>query len=320
MNPGAQRIVFAGSPAFAVIQLQALLDAGLPVVGVLSQPDRPAGRRRRLTPTPVRALAEERGLAVATPPGLRRAENRAALEAMAPDLIVVAAYGLLLPAEVLELPAMGCLNVHASLLPRWRGAAPVERAIMAGDRITGVCIMQMDAGLDTGDVRLACPLQIDPMETGGELEQRLALLGAEALIAVITNPAAHPPRPQPEQGATYAARLGREDARIDFARPAVQLGRQVLALSARLPVTVADGDGRVRLRLLRARPVATSADAAPGTLTAIDAGGLRLATGDGCLEILEAQLVGGKGSILAAADLANAVSARISTGARLDAV
>jgi methionyl-tRNA formyltransferase len=320
LNPGAQRIVFAGSPAFAVVQLQALLDADLPVVGVLSQPDRPAGRRRRLTPTPVRMLAEERGLPVATPPGLRRAENRAALEAMAPDLIVVAAYGLLLPPEVLELPAAGCLNVHASLLPRWRGAAPVERAIMAGDRHTGTCIMQMDEGLDTGDVRLARSLEIDPAETGAELEQRLARLGAEALLEVITDPGAHPPRPQAEEGVTYAARLGREDARIDFTRPAVELSRQILALSPRLPVTVADDDGRVRLRLLRARPEADGADAAPGTLIAIDAGGLRLATGNGCLTILEAQLVGGKGSILAGADLANAVATRVSPGARLDAV
>lgn len=298
-------------------QLRALLDAGLPVVGVLSQPDRPSGRRRRLTPTPVRSFAEARGIEVATPPGLRRAPNRAALEAMAPDLMVVAAYGLILPAEVLELPALGCLNVHASLLPRWRGAAPVERAMMAGDTHTGVCIMQMDEGLDTGPVRLARSIPIDDGLSGGELEARLATLGAAALLEVLADLDGHPPLPQPAAGATYADKLGREDARADFERPAATLARQILALNPRLPVTVEDTDGQLRLRLLRARVGDTGAAGAPGTLTAIDRHGLHVATGDGTLCVTSVQIVGGKGTLLEGADLHNALTTRIQPGARL---
>lgn len=317
MSTPFQRVVFAGSPAFAVVQLEALLDAGIPVVGVLSQPDRPAGRKRRLTPTPVRSLAEERGLPVATPKGLRRAANRAALEAMAPDLIVVAAYGLILPAEVLTLPAGGCLNVHASLLPRWRGAAPVERAIMAGDTETGVSIMQMDEGLDTGAVRLMRSIPIDATVTGGELESRLATLGAAALLEVLADPDAHAPVPQPATGVRYAEKLTRADATIDFDEPAALLARRILALNPRLPITIVDADDAIRLRLLTAVAEPATPGAPPGTLIAVDRDGLRIATGTGVLCVQQAQLVGGKGSVLRGPDLANAVRGRIATGERL---
>lgn len=313
----ARRIVFAGSPDFAVVQLDALQGAGLPVVGVLSQPDRPAGRRRRLQPTPVKARALALGLPVATPASLRRGEGPAQLAAMEPDLLVVAAYGLILPPAVLDLPALGALNVHASLLPRWRGAAPVERAIMAGDAETGVCIMEMEAGLDTGPVRLARRTPIGAEETGGELEARLADLGAEALLEVLADLDAHAAVPQPETGVSYAAKLSREDAELDFGEDAAVLARRIRALVPRLPVTVAAPDG-TRLKLLAAHASeGADADPSPGTVLAIDRDGVHVATGAGRLAITALQIVGGKGTRLAGADLANALGQRLRAGDEL---
>ena len=311
-----RRIVFAGSPEFAVVQLDALQAAGAPLVGVLSQPDRPAGRKRRLQPTPVKARALELGLPVQTPASLRREEGRAALAALEPDLLVVAAYGLILPTAVLALPRFGCLNVHASLLPRWRGAAPVERAIMAGDAETGVCIMAMDEGLDTGAVLHRRAQPIDDAVTGGELEAALAALGAEALLEVLADLDAHPPVPQPGDGVTYADKLSREDAAVDFGDTAVALARRVRALNPRLPVTVTTEDG-TRLRLLRARAGDGAPDAEPGTVLAIEQGALHVATGAGTLAIHELQRVGGKGTVLAGADLVNALRSSVAIGTRL---
>ena len=308
-----RRIVFAGSPDFAVVQLDALQAAGLPVVGVLSQPDRPAGRRRRLQPTPVKARALELGLPVATPASLRRGEGPAQLAELAPDLLVVAAYGLVLPPAILALPAYGCLNVHASLLPRWRGAAPVERAILAGDRETGVCIMTMEAGPDTGPVRACRSTEIGAEETGGELEFRLARLGAETLVTVLADPDGHPGRPQPGSGVCYADKLGRADAAADFTEPAQALARRIRALSPRLPVTVLAPDG-TRLRLLRARGAAAAEAAEPGAVLGLDRTGLHLAAGEGTVVVTEAQIVGGKGTHLAGADLANALRRHLAPG------
>ena len=308
-----QRIVFAGLPEFAVTQLDALVAAGLPVCGVLSQPDRPAGRKRRLQATPVKARALELDLAVATPASLRRGDGPSTLTAMAPDLLVVAAYGLILPQAVLDLPARGCINVHASLLPRWRGAAPVERAMMAGDTHTGVGIMDMEAGLDTGPVRLERSIEIGSADTGGELEARLATLGAACLIEVIRDLDGHPPRPQAEDGVTYADKLDREDAVFDALAPAETLARRICALNPRLPVQVSAGDD-FRLRLLRAEARDRATGEAPGTVLGIDRDGILIATGAGTLLVTEAQLVGGKGTRLIGADLKNALSQRMPAG------
>jgi methionyl-tRNA formyltransferase len=316
----ATRIVFAGSPTFAATILDALLEASLPVVGVLTQPDRPAGRGRRLTASPVKHLALERGLPLAQPPGLRRAHNRAALEAMAPDLLVVAAYGLLLPSEVLTLPRHGCLNVHASLLPRWRGAAPVERAMMAGDEETGVSIMQMDEGLDTGPVRRFERIPIGPLVTGGVLETQLATLGATALLEVLEDldAPAHQPRPQASLGVTHAAKLTRQDAQATFEEDAAALARRIRALSPRLPVTAGLGD--LRIRLLLADHEDARAEAAPGTVLSLDRDALRVACGRGVLRVLRAQVMKGKARELDAAELVNGFATLLAPGARLHGV
>lgn len=307
-------MVFAGSPAFAVTQLDALYSAGVPLVGVLSQPPRKSGRKQRLTPTPVAERAEALGLPVATPVSLKRQEGFAELAAMKPDLLIVAAYGLILPKQVLALPAGGCLNVHASLLPRWRGAAPVERALLAGDAETGVCIMQMDEGLDTGPVHLARSTAIEPLETGGELEARLAELGAAALLKVLAAPERHAPIAQPDTGVSYASKLDREDASADFEAGAAALARRIRALSPRLPVTLTSEGGQ-RLRLLRARALVGKAKSPLGTVVDMNADdGLVLACQDSLIAITELQLVGGKGTVLSGPALANALKQRLAPG------
>lgn len=310
------RIVFAGSPEFAVTQLDAMLAARLPVCGVLSQPDRPAGRKRRLQPTPVKARALDLGLPVATPSTLRRGDGPADLAALKPDLLVVAAYGLILPQAILELPALGCINVHASLLPRWRGAAPVERAMMAGDAHAGVGIMDMEKGLDTGPVRLERRIEIGPAETGGELEARLANLGAECLIEVLSDLEGHTPRPQSDVGITYADKLSRVDAVFDPSLPAEALARRIRALNPRLPVQVRTRDD-FRLRLLRAQARAESSGAVGGTLLGVNREGISIAAAAGTLVVTEAQLVGGKGTRLSGPDLENALADRLPAGSVL---
>ncbi|KQR83894.1 methionyl-tRNA formyltransferase [Sphingomonas sp. Leaf343] len=226
------RIVFMGTPDFARIVLDALLLAPEhEVIAVYSQPPRPGGRRgRQAVPSPVHVRAEGSAVPVFTPASLKGAEEQAAFAALNADVAVVAAYGLILPRAVLDAPVHGCLNVHGSLLPRWRGAAPVQRAIMAGDSETGVGIMQMEAGLDTGPVRLEGRTPVDG-KTAGELTVELAALGAELMIAVLGDLAGHPPVPQPEDGVTYAAKIDKAEARIDFARPAVDVERLVRAMN-----------------------------------------------------------------------------------------
>ncbi len=301
MSKQPSRIAFAGTPTFAARILVRMLSAELPVTVVLTQPDRPAGRGRKLTASAVKQCAQAAGIPVLQPESLRRADALADLAVYAPDLMVVAAYGLILPQAVLDLPASGCLNVHASLLPRWRGAAPVERAIMAGDTETGVCIMQMEAGLDTGPVRLARHLPVTAGMTGGELEAQLAELGASALIEVLAAPDDHPPRPQPEEGICYAKKITREDARIDFTNPASHIARRICAMNPSKPVAVlANG---VRIQLLRAVHSKDSGSGAPGTIESCAEDGIRIACGSGTLNLLEARVVRGKGTLMDAATL-----------------
>jgi methionyl-tRNA formyltransferase len=218
-------IVFAGTPDFSVPALEALHSAGHSLQAVYTQPDRPSGRGRTVTPSPVKRRALELGLPVEQPASLKAGEDVARLSAYAPDLVVVVAYGLILPQSVLDVPRLGCLNIHASLLPRWRGAAPIQRAILAGDNRTGITIMKMDAGLDTGPLLLVRATEIGASESGGGLHDRLAVLGAEAIVTAIDEwRSGHvAPVAQPGEGVTYAAKIRKEEARIDWAQRAVEL-------------------------------------------------------------------------------------------------
>ncbi len=224
------RIIYMGTPDFAVPALVALAKAGHEIVGVYSQPPRPAGRGKALRPSPVQAQAEQMGIEVRTPVSLKDPEVQSAFAALNADVAVVAAYGLILPRAVLEAPRSGCLNIHASLLPRWRGAAPIQRAILSGDNVTGVTIMNMEAGLDTGPMRAK---HVTPIEdkTAGALTAELAQAGAELMVEVLDDLSAHPPVPQPEEGVTYAAKIDKSEARIDFTRDAHQVERQIRAFN-----------------------------------------------------------------------------------------
>lgn len=224
------RIIFMGTPDFAVPTLDALVAAGHSLVAIYSQPPRPAGRGKAPRPTPVHARAEALGMAVRTPVSLKSADAQADFAALDADVAVVAAYGLILPRAILDAPRHGCLNVHGSLLPRWRGAAPVQRAILAGDAETGVCIMQMEAGLDTGPVRLE---QRTPMnrKTAGELTAELAGMGADMMVAVLADLPGHPAKAQPDEGVTYAAKIDKAESRLDFILPAAAVERQVRAFN-----------------------------------------------------------------------------------------
>ncbi len=300
------RIAFAGTPQFALPALRALLDSTHRVVGVLTQPDRPAGRGRELRASPVKLLAAEHGLPVAQPATLKTPEGRAALAEWSPDLLVVVASGLIRPAAVLPLPRLGCLNIHGSLLPRWRGAAPIHRALLAGDAETGVTIMQLDEGLDTGPTLLERRRPIGPEETSGDLHDALAELGAAALIEAIQGLAAGTllPRPQPTDGVTYAAKIEKSEARIDWKQDAVQIHRQIRAFN---PWPVAEARlGEEPLRLLRARVAdAAGRAAAPGALLGMDGDGIRIACGQGVLAVGELQRAGKRP--VSARDFANAV-------------
>ena len=225
------RVIFMGTPDFSVPVLDALVEAGHEVAAVYCQPPRPAGRGKKDRPSPVQARAEVLGLPVRHPVSLKGAEEQAAFAALGADVAVVVAYGLILPQAVLDAPAKGCLNIHASLLPRWRGAAPIHRAIMAGDRETGICIMQMEAGLDTGPVLLRRATAIGPEETTGELHDRLSKMGAEAIIEALAQLDHLTPEPQPEAGVTYAAKIDKSEARIDWTRPAAEVDAQIRGLS-----------------------------------------------------------------------------------------
>ncbi|MFG6668518.1 methionyl-tRNA formyltransferase [Halomonas sp. HNIBRBA4712] len=313
------RVVFAGTPEFAEAHLAAVLASDHQVVGVYTQPDRPAGRGRKLTPSPVKRLALEHGLAVYQPESLKSADAQAELAALEADIMVVVAYGLLLPQAVLDTPRLGCINVHASLLPRWRGAAPIQRAIEAGDAASGVTIMQMDAGLDTGAMLLEIETPIDEETTGGTLHDRLAEQGAKALIDALDGLArgALSAAPQPEQGVTYAAKLSKAEAELDFTQSAEMLARKVRAFNPWPVAWAALNDERLRLYMARAGE--RTADASlPGTLLDHGPDHLRIACGESGQQMLcvsEVQLPGGKR--LSASALINAHHPRLAPGSRL---
>ena len=243
------RIIFMGTPEFAVPTLDALVAAGHDVVAAYSQPPRPGGRRgRELVPSPVQRRAEAHGIPVRSPVSFREDGAVEAFAALGADVAVVAAYGLILPQAVLDAPRLGCLNVHGSLLPRWRGAAPIQRAIMAGDAETGVGIMQMERGLDTGPVRLEGRTRCAG-KTTGELTGELAAMGAALMVRVLADPDAYPPVPQPEEGVTYAAKIAKEEARIDFARPAIEVDRLIDALNPAPGAFLEHGGERIKVLL-----------------------------------------------------------------------
>lgn len=269
------RIIFMGTPDFAVPALDALIAAGHEIIAVYSQPPRPAGRGKAPRPTPVHARAESLGLAVRTPVTLRDAGEQAIFAALGADLAVVAAYGLILPVPVLEAPRRGCLNIHASLLPRWRGAAPVQRAVLAGDGETGVTIMQMEAGLDTGPMLATVTTPIDA-KTAGELTAELAGLGARLMVDVLADLSAFPPVPQPAEGVTYAAKIDKAESRIDFALPAIAVERQVRAFNPAPGAWFAIGGERIKIL---AAEVVTEGGAAG---TVLD-DGLLIACGTGAI-------------------------------------
>ena len=305
------RIVFAGTPDFAVPCLAACLTSGAEVLAVYTQPDRPAGRGRKLSPSPVKVAALDAGLTVEQPESLKDDEARAKLAAYRPDLMVVVAYGLILPRKVLAIPRLGCWNVHGSLLPRWRGAAPIQRAVLAGDRETGVDLMQMEAGLDTGPTLIRRATPITRNDTGGSVHDRLAVLGAEALaegLARVMAGETLASTPQPEQGVTYAHKLDKAEALLDFSLPAVDLERKVRAFNP-WPVAEADIAGE-RVRVWDAHALAWDDarqdphQASPGSVIAASRQGIDVASIDGVLRITSVQRAGGRR--IAATDYLNA--------------
>jgi len=322
------RVAFAGTPEFAVPTLRALADSPHALVGVLTQPDRPAGRGRELAGSPVKRLAQELHLPLSQPATLQAPAARALLASWGADALVVVAYGLILPPAVLVLPRLGCLNVHASLLPRWRGAAPVQRAILAGDAATGITIMQMDAGLDTGPLLAQEPMPIDPQASSQQLLARLAQLGAALLLTTLEQAQAGLllPRPQPDQGVTYAAKISKAEARIDWGGSAEQIARQVRAFNPR-PVAETRWLGQ-QLRVWEAHTVgeaggaggaggageagAEVAAAQPGDILGLAHEQLMIQCGQGRIALMKLQLAGRR--IVTAREFA---SGRALTGSRL---
>lgn len=291
------RIVYAGTPEFAVPALTALLASPHSVVGVLTQPDRPKGRGRQLAATPVKRAALDHGIPVSQPQSLKDESSRAELLAWRPDALVVVAYGLILPRPVLDLPRLGCFNIHASLLPRWRGAAPIQRAVLAGDRETGITIMRMNAGLDTGPILLQETVAITPADTAGSLHDSLSQLGAATLLRALegVENGSLEPRPQSAEGVTYAAKIDKSEATIDWTRSAEEIARKVRAFDL-WPIAETQLDGE-QVRIHKAA-VASEAElpagpaAVPGTLTVTRGGGVVVACGTGALNLIQVQRPG----------------------------
>lgn len=288
------KVVFAGTPTFAAMHLSALLKSQQDVVGVFTQPDRPAGRGKRLQASPVKQCALAADIPVFQPASLRNSAAREALAALQPDVMVVVAYGLILPAAVLGIPAQGCLNVHASLLPRWRGAAPIQRAIEAGDSHSGVVIMQMDAGLDTGDMLATAVCAIDDDATAGSLHDQLAALGVPLLLSVLEDLPATRARAlqQDDAKASYAAKINKEEACLDWSLPAPAIARRVRAFNP-FPVAYTFINGE-RIKLWRARALDNQQDTVPGTLLQSRENCLLVACGSGALAVDELQFPGGR--------------------------
>lgn len=303
------KVAFAGTPEFAAKALQALLSAGFEVPLVLTQPDRPAGRGMKLQASPVKQLALEHGLAVAQPRGLKpdgrwsqdAAQAQAALQAAGAQVMVVAAYGLILPAWVLHTPPHGCLNIHASLLPRWRGAAPIHRAVQAGDPRSGVTIMQMDEGLDTGPVLLMEPVDLAPQETTASLHDKLADVGGRLMVEALELLACGglQPRPQAEEGVCYAHKIEKAEAPLDWSQPALSLERRIRAFDPFPGATARFGDEVLKVWKAQAKPVpssnaVTAQPVMPGTVLAVQPDGVEVACGQGSLMLLELQRAGGR--------------------------
>jgi methionyl-tRNA formyltransferase len=303
------RVAFAGTPQFAVPALQALLSSRHQVVGVLTQPDRPRGRGRQLTPSPVKELALSAGLAISQPATLRTAAELEVVAALAPDLMVVVAYGQILPPALLRLPRLGCINIHASLLPRWRGAAPIQRAILAGDAATGVTLMQMDEGLDTGAILAEKRVAIGARDSSATLHATLATLGAQTLLEVLEGLSAGTlhARAQPQAGATYAAKISKAEAHINWDAAATVISAQVRAFN---PWPVAEtifADEQLRIHDAYAPPGEAAPGAAPGTWLGLAGEALRVACGVGELHVTQLQRAGRK--VLAAREFVNASGA-----------
>lgn len=304
------RIVFAGTPDFARLALEALLQAGHSIPLVLTQPDRPAGRGLKLTPSPVKQAALAANIPVAQPLSLRlngahapeAAQAQALLESVQPDLMVVAAYGLILPAWTLALPRYGCLNIHASLLPRWRGAAPIQRAIEAGDKQTGITIMQMDEGLDTGDMLLRTELAITPEHNASRLHDELAQQGASAIVQAIEllEQGKLKAQQQPEAGVTYAAKLNKAEAPLDFALAASVLERRIRAFDPVPGATMRLPGLKDPVKVWRATVLSENVQAEPGKIIQVSEQGIDVATAQGVLRLLEVQKAGGKRQAVAA--------------------
>ncbi|HZZ09305.1 MAG TPA: methionyl-tRNA formyltransferase [Paraburkholderia sp.] len=298
------RVIFAGTPEFAAAALAAIHSAGFPVPLVLTQPDRPAGRGMKLQASPVKRYAQEHGLAVAQPPSLRRAgkypaEAEAAIDllrATPHDVMVVAAYGLILPQEVLDIPPHGCINIHASLLPRWRGAAPIHRAIEEGDAESGITLMQMDVGLDTGAMISEARTPISADDTTATLHDRLAQDGAKLIVGALVElerSGKLAATPQPETGTTYAEKIGKHEAALDWRKPADVLARQIRAFDP-FPGGVGTLEDGTAIKIWAATPVQTQTGEAPGTVVSASSEGVVVACGEGALRLTQLQKPGGK--------------------------
>lgn len=309
------RIIFAGTPDFAARHLDALLSSEHQIVGVFTQPDRPAGRGKKLMPSPVKVLAEEKGIPVFQPVSLRPQENQQLVADLQADVMVVVAYGLILPKAVLEMPRLGCLNVHGSLLPRWRGAAPIQRSLWAGDTETGVTIMQMDVGLDTGDMlyKLSCPITAE--DTSATLYDKLAQLGPQGLLSTLTQIATGTATPeiQDETQVTYAEKLSKEEALLDWSLPAEQLERCIRAFNP-WPMSYFIIEDQP-VKVWKASVINTQAKVEPGTIIAANKQGIQVATVEGILNLESLQPAGKKA--MNAQDLLNSRREWFTSGNRL---
>ncbi|KEI69638.1 methionyl-tRNA formyltransferase [Endozoicomonas elysicola] len=306
------RIIFAGTPEFASAHLQAMLDSQHQVIAVYTQPDRPAGRGQKLMPSPVKSLAAQHNIPVYQPKSLRTEEAQKELASLNADLMVVVAYGLILPQVVLDTPELGCINVHGSILPRWRGAAPIQRAIEAGDTESGVTIMQMDAGLDTGDMLLKAFCPIHPDDTASQLHDRLITVGKPALIQALDAIASNQlqPEKQDDSQACYAHKMSKEEAILDWQRPAQALDRQIRAFNP-WPVAITSLDD-TKIRIWEAIALKESTGEQPGTLISADKDGLDIACSEGTLRIKRLQLAGSRA--MTVQELLNSKKAMFSTG------
>lgn len=308
------KIIFAGTPQFAAPILQTLINSQHEVVAVYTQPDRPAGRGQKLHASPVKELALQHNLPVCQPQTLRDESEQKKLKGWQADVMIVVAYGLILPKIILETPRLGCINVHASLLPRWRGAAPIQRAILAGDNETGITIMQMDEGLDTGLMLHKVTTIITATDTSQTLHDRLSTLGAEALLATLNNLPNIIPEKQNDADSNYAKKIEKQEAEINWQQSANEIGRLIRAFNP-WPVAYTFLDNQP-LRIWQAQPIAEKTSASPGTIIYVDKDNIDVATGDGILRLQKIQLPGGK--CLSIKDVLNAHAKWFEAGARLE--